>query len=77
MLPLLLIYNTDMLMIYASDMEPLLLIYNIDILLWYDASLSLICASIASLLTCISNSVEERGRPLLIKVEEEKRRGSK
>jgi hypothetical protein len=58
-------------------MQPLLLIYIIDMLRWYVASLSMICASIASPLTCISNCVEERGRPLLIKVEEEKRRGSK
>jgi hypothetical protein len=66
-----------MLLIYASDMQPLLLIYNTNMLLWYVDSLSLICTSIASPLTCISNCVEERVRPLLIKAEEEKRRGLK
>jgi hypothetical protein len=43
----------------------------------YATSLSLICASMASPLTCISNYIEERGRTLFIKAEEEKRRGSK
>jgi len=72
MLLLLLIYSTDMLLIYASDMQPLLLIYSTDMLIWYADSLSLICTSIASPLTFISNCVEERGRSLLIKAEEEK-----
>jgi hypothetical protein len=70
-------FLSSMLLINASNMQPLFFIYNMDMLLWYVVSLSLICSSITSLLTCISNHVEERGRPLLIEVEEEKRRDSK
>ena len=53
-LPLLLIYNTDMLLIDASNMQPLLLIYSTGMFLWYASSLSLIHSYIVSPLTCIS-----------------------